>query len=320
MVLGRINKVVVDLVSNGVRVFAPEALPEYDWEAGLEGDETGVPLDPYREFLDVVVERGGGRALLKAGQALDALSDPLLFVLLNSDSVPLLIEKEGRLSRFIHSRHTVRILESDKDSVVLGHASAGDEAPRRTEDLAGCGQHISLLKQIGCVGLQLQFPGSEVPDRIVFDGTSYHEPPPGDCSHWKFVWTEFTPTRRPMPGLDEVLLNQESRPQLEESSPTVTLIERVAEKDLGRTWTLREVAAKLDTSSRSLQRTLANEGTKFSEVIELLRVREARRLLENTALTVTEIGYICGFADTSHFCRRFKLNEGVSPSAFREKD
>ncbi|MBX3227093.1 MAG: helix-turn-helix domain-containing protein [Labilithrix sp.] len=33
---------------------------------------------------------------------------------------------------------------------------------------------------------------------------------------------------------------------------------------------------------------------------------EASRLLETTELSVTEIGYACGFADTAHFSRRFK--------------
>lgn len=34
-------------------------------------------------------------------------------------------------------------------------------------------------------------------------------------------------------------------------------------------------------------------------------------------VSITEIGYICGFADTSHFSRRFKQRRAASPSAFR---
>lgn len=54
---------------------------------------------------------------------------------------------------------------------------------------------------------------------------------------------------------------------------------------------------------------------------DLIRERillEAKRLLTNAALTVTEIAYDLNFQDNSYFNRFFKKNEGVTPDEFRK--
>ncbi len=120
-----------------------------------------------------------------------------------------------------------------------------------------------------------------------------------------------------MPGLDALLLANESRPELSEATPTVVAVERSIRTDLGRSWTLDAIARRLDMSPRSLQRALSLESSRFSDVLDRVRVDEATRLLAHSELSVTEIGYVCGFADTSHFSRRFKQRQGTSPSAYR---
>lgn len=308
---------VVRLILAGLRRAAPEALPPDTTVESLGGDDTGVPLEPYRQLLADVQARAGGVAILRAGRALEELVDPILFVLLNSDAVGIMIEKEARLARFIHSRHLVRILAEDANSVHLEHFSSVDDPPRVTENIASAGQHIALFEQLGCHGLCLRLPRSEHPERYVYEDGVYREPGDHGCNEWLFSWQRFEPTRRPMPGLDELLLSGETRPPLDEVTETVAAVERIVRTDMGRTWTVADVAARLDTSPRSLQRALSAESTRFSEVVDALRVSEARRLLETTELSVTEIGYVCGFADTSHFSRRFKARVGASPSAHR---
>ncbi|RPD50840.1 AraC family transcriptional regulator [Paracnuella aquatica] len=54
---------------------------------------------------------------------------------------------------------------------------------------------------------------------------------------------------------------------------------------------------------------------------ELIRDRillEAKRLLTNASMTVTEIAYDLNFQDNSYFNRFFKKNAGVTPEAFRQ--
>ncbi|MCB9656235.1 MAG: helix-turn-helix transcriptional regulator [Polyangiales bacterium] len=317
---GRINMAVVKLVLDGIRRVAPEALDAAGELATLcDADGAGVPLEPYRAVLQAVSDHAGDLTLLRAGHAPDTLVDPILFVLLNSETPAQVIEKEARLARFIHSRHVVRVVAVHPNGVELEHVSTVDDPPRRTEDLAAAGQHVALFEQIGCQGLRLQLPGTEAPARWVYRAGGYEAPAAGSCARWVFTWDALVPTRRPMPGLDAHLLAGETRPELLESTATVGAVERIARADLGRTWTLSDVAARLGQSPRTLQRALAAEEARFSDVLDRVRVDAAARLLETSALSVTEIGYVCGFADTSHFSRRFKQRRGRSPSAYRSE-
>ncbi|WP_316739137.1 helix-turn-helix transcriptional regulator [Pedobacter aquatilis] len=47
-------------------------------------------------------------------------------------------------------------------------------------------------------------------------------------------------------------------------------------------------------------------------------VLEAKRMLINLKLTVTQIAYELNFSDNSYFCKLFKNQEGVSPETFRK--
>lgn len=47
------------------------------------------------------------------------------------------------------------------------------------------------------------------------------------------------------------------------------------------------------------------------------RIMEAKRLLEDTGLSVTETGLSCGFHDASVFCKSFLQTEGKSPLQYR---
>ncbi len=48
------------------------------------------------------------------------------------------------------------------------------------------------------------------------------------------------------------------------------------------------------------------------------RIMEAKRLLEETGLSITEIGLSCGFHESSVFCKSFRLLEGESPLQYRK--
>ena len=48
------------------------------------------------------------------------------------------------------------------------------------------------------------------------------------------------------------------------------------------------------------------------------RLRDAKRLLLNTDLHVTEIAYQVGLQDVKHFLKTFKQWESVTPSAYRQ--
>ncbi len=74
----------------------------------------------------------------------------------------------------------------------------------------------------------------------------------------------------------------------------------------------------LGLSPRTLQRELGKTGETFTDLVDRVRTQEAARLLEQSELSVTEIGFACGFADTAHFSRRFKERYGAPPSVWRK--
>ncbi|PRQ09344.1 helix-turn-helix transcriptional regulator [Enhygromyxa salina] len=317
---GRIHHVIASLVVDGLRHVAPE-IP-FDVEVLreiAEADEReGVDLVGYRRLLQVAHAHDGGLALLSAGQLARERSHPLLFVLLNSDSPESVIDKQVRLAAFIHSRHHLVLEHIGAREMTLVHVSSEDTPPEPAEHLAACGQYLVVFEEIGCRELCCRFPDSAQPQRWVYEAGRFRAPAPGGgYQRWHLRWASFEPTRKPMPGLDELLLADQR--ELRESVGPAAEVERVVRRDLARTWKLAEVAASLEMSPRSLQRTLAGVGERYSDLIDRIRNDEAARLLRETSLSVTEIGYVCGFADAAHFSRSFKRRFEQPPSVYRQQ-
>jgi AraC-like DNA-binding protein len=55
----------------------------------------------------------------------------------------------------------------------------------------------------------------------------------------------------------------------------------------------------------------------FGEYIRKLRVEKAIAYIETSDYSFSEIAYLTGFSDQSHFARIFKLRTGLTPSQFR---
>lgn len=80
------------------------------------------------------------------------------------------------------------------------------------------------------------------------------------------------------------------------------------------------VAREVNISPRYLHKILAQHSTTFLRELFAVRLEQARTMLENplfAELSVSEIGWRCGFCDSSHFSRRFKLHFGQSPGMLR---
>ena len=54
----------------------------------------------------------------------------------------------------------------------------------------------------------------------------------------------------------------------------------------------------------------------FSEYLTLLRIQEARSLMEQGYTSVKDIAYRCGYDDTAYFSRVFKKQTGLSPREY----
>lgn len=80
---------------------------------------------------------------------------------------------------------------------------------------------------------------------------------------------------------------------------------------------LTQVAEWMGTSGRTLKRRLQDEGTTFRALTAEVRGGQARELLSDETLSLTDIGERMGFSDLSSFSQAFKRWFGVAPSALR---
>jgi AraC-like DNA-binding protein len=100
--------------------------------------------------------------------------------------------------------------------------------------------------------------------------------------------------------------------------PLVERVERlIADRLAHREAKLDTVATELGVSPRSLSRKLAELDTSFNGIVESLRKELARRYLQESNLSVTEIAFLLGYSEVSTFNHAFKRWTGNTPAAFR---
>jgi AraC-like DNA-binding protein len=73
----------------------------------------------------------------------------------------------------------------------------------------------------------------------------------------------------------------------------------------------------MGTTTRTLQRRLADAGVTYNEVLEATRRDAAEQYLAGRVLSIGEIGYLLGYSEPAAFHRAFKRWHGVTPAAFR---
>ncbi len=83
---------------------------------------------------------------------------------------------------------------------------------------------------------------------------------------------------------------------------------------------LKEVSEYCYISSWHLSKLLNQyTGRGFFEIVNKIRVDEAKKLLRTTAYKVQDVADMVGFVDVAHFSRIFKNYEGIAPSEYRHQ-
>lgn len=87
------------------------------------------------------------------------------------------------------------------------------------------------------------------------------------------------------------------------------------------TFDLKKISTDLELNPSYLSREFSKyfEDLNFGDYIRKIRIEKAINLIQNSNYTLTEISYLTGFSDQSHFTRIFKLHTGENPSSFRKK-
>ena len=146
------------------------------------------------------------------------------------------------------------------------------------------------------------------------------------------IWQEFqanAPARAlVLRGLSATLLgwvarsltsSQDDNPAATES----TLVQRLRtliDQHYLEHWGVADYARALSVSTTHLTRvTRSATGVPASALIEARTMREARRHLAYTHLSITTIAYALGYTDPAYFTRVFTRDAGISPRGFRAR-
>lgn len=82
--------------------------------------------------------------------------------------------------------------------------------------------------------------------------------------------------------------------------------------------TLEDISDKYHMSTSYFSRKFKSEtGFRFKEYVNALRLKEARILLTESDMSITEIALKCGYENSNYFGDVFKKIEGVSPRDYR---
>lgn len=84
--------------------------------------------------------------------------------------------------------------------------------------------------------------------------------------------------------------------------------------------TLSDVAEKTYVSQWHLSKLLnRHTGQSFSEILNNVRIEQAKKLLEDPALRIGDVADAVGFMDMAHFSRVFKKQVGISANEYRNQ-
>ena len=88
------------------------------------------------------------------------------------------------------------------------------------------------------------------------------------------------------------------------------------------TFDLKQFSNDLELNPSYLSREFSKyfEDLNFGDYVRKLRIEKAIHLIENSTYKLTEIAYMTGFSDHSHFTRIFKMHTGKNPSSYRKKN
>lgn len=83
---------------------------------------------------------------------------------------------------------------------------------------------------------------------------------------------------------------------------------------------IKKLSSELELNPSYLSREFSKyfDDLNFGDYVRKKRIEKAMDLMKNPKISLTEIAYLTGFSDQSHFSRIFKKYTGDSPSQFRK--
>lgn len=190
---------------------------------------------------------------------------------------------------------------------------------------AGLAAVLALLRQVGDEAVR--------PDSVAFE----HQPTTDPAAYVGFFGCSVgfgadetvmrlgrdvldTRTRLGDEGLSRFVLThlEADLRETREAAAVETAVRRVVADSLSEgAPRLADVAARLGTSERSLQRRLGERGLAYSGLVEAVRRDLAQSLLATSDHAIVDVAFLSGFSEQSAFHRAFRRWTGRTPAAYR---
>jgi AraC-like DNA-binding protein len=131
-------------------------------------------------------------------------------------------------------------------------------------------------------------------------------------------------TQQPFENLLLNVLNKflKNKPGSKKKAPAwAKELKEIIQDHIDASLSLKELSKGLDINPSYLSREFSRyfDDLSFGEYIRKQRIEKAIALMQTPTHSLTEIAYLTGFSDQSHFTRIFKKHTGQNPSDYRKK-
>ncbi|EPM48659.1 GlxA family transcriptional regulator [Pseudomonas syringae] len=149
---------------------------------------------------------------------------------------------------------------------------------------------------------------------------------PTGAYHMALEWIKVLYGKALVEGIEDILSFEESRYRRVKTSPLLCVsaplreVIRLMESNLEEPLEMEALAVYAGRSRRQLERLFKEQlGATPQRYYLELRITEARRLLQHTELSHTEVLVACGFVSPSHFSKCYSSYFGYRPSAEKRR-
>src|SRR5437870_4608672 len=97
-------------------------------------------------------------------------------------------------------------------------------------------------------------------------------------------------------------------------------LKQIIQDQIDTNLNLTQISRSLDINPSYLSREFSRHfnNLSFGEYTRKLRIEKAIELIQQNKYSLTEVAYLTGFSDQSHFARIFKQHTGMSPSSYKK--
>lgn len=295
-------------------------------EAALRDPDAGLPMGVGLALLARGVEATGDANLgLHIAQHADPGSfDVHFYAMLSSPTLGAAFERLGRYQRLIHETTRVELAVRGEHATLRHRMPGGMAAPRQTAEFL-----VAAWVRAG----RMATASSWAPSEVRFA----HGAPVNAREHEEFFGAPVrfaasenglrlpaTLLKMPCVRADPALLGVLDRyatDRIERAPRADCFADRarsmLAEELRGGEPSATALASRLKMSVRTLNRSLAAEGTSYRKLLDQLRGELAEHHLADNRVSIGEVAFLLGFSELSAFYRAFKRWTGRTPAELR---